>query len=456
MKLSKLTVVSLLLLSLLLNQSNASAEENNELASVVLEPLAYKAADNTLIENIVTKQLSNPLYSTGYGISIRNLTDGSVVFESNADDSMMPASLTKIYTAASNSLTLDLDAKFVTKVKFLDNNVYLVGGGDPQLGTESNPRKADLEDLAKQTADNLKKFNVFEVNLFVDDSSLGPLQRPTDWLDNYFRSSEVHLISALNLDDPLAPSQAPEDPSITTGQTFAVYLIKNNIKVNGLVYRKKAPSDAFDVATEYSKSVAQIIEDMLIISNNQDAEILARVASDIATKDPSTNAATELVLKDVEKLGISSVDNALSDTSGLSRSNKISPSDFTNLIYKSVLKPDLIIENKGDAAKFLTTPTFPIPVDTWPVFTGLPTGHGLGTMEKRFNEENSPGRGVVRAKTGTLNQVITLAGTITTKDNAFLSFAILVNRVEKPNQVREELDNLLNEIAKCECALINE
>ena len=77
-------------------------------------------------------------------------------------------------------------------------------------------------------------------------------------------------------------------------------------------------------------------------------------------------------------------------------------------------------------------------------------------MEKRFNEENSPGRGVVRAKTGTLNQVITLAGTITTKDNAFLSFAILVNRVEKPNMVREELDNLLNEIAKCECAVVNE
>jgi D-alanyl-D-alanine carboxypeptidase/D-alanyl-D-alanine-endopeptidase (penicillin-binding protein 4) len=162
------------------------------------------------------------------------------------------------------------------------------------------------------------------------------------------------------------------------------------------------------------------------------------------------------VLKDVEKLGISSVDNALSDTSGLSRSNKISPSDFTNLIYKSVLKPDLIIENKGDPTKFLTIPSFSIPVDTWPVFTGLPTGHGLGTMEKRFNEENSPGRGVVRAKTGTLNQVITLAGTITTKDNAFLSFAILVNRVEKPNMVREELDNLLNEIAKCECAVVNE
>ena len=456
MKLGKITVINLFLFSLFFCSTPTQASENNELASVVLEPLVYKAADKTKVENIVTKKLSNPLYSTGYGISIRNLTNGSVVFESNADDSMMPASLTKIYTAASNSITLDLDAKFVTKVKYLDNNLYLVGGGDPQLGTDSNPKNADLEDLAKQTANNLKKFNVFEVNLFVDDSSLGPLQRPVDWLDNYFRSSEVHLISALNLDDPLAPSAAPTDPSITTGQTFAVYLIKNNIKVNGIVIRKKAPTDAFDVAIEYSKSVAQIIEDMLIISNNQDAEILARVASDIATKDPSTNAATELVLKDVEKLGISSVDNALADTSGLSRSNKISPSDFSNLLYKSVVKPEIVIENKGDATKFLTIPASPIPVDTWPVFTGLPTGHGLGTMEKRFDENNSAGRGVVRAKTGTLNQVITLAGTVTTKDNAFLSFAILVNRVDKPTQVREELDNLLNELAKCECAIENE
>ncbi len=456
MKVKTIQKLIVITFSFILISSSAFSVENNQLADDVFQPAEYKKADQIKIENIVTRQLSNPLYSTGYGISVRNMKDGTIVFESNAQDSMMPASLTKIYTAASSALTLDLDAKFVTKVKYFENNIYLVGGGDPQLGTNSNPNQADLEDLAKQTADNLKKFNVFEVNLFVDDSSLGPLQRPTDWLDRYFNSSEIHLISALNLDDPLAPKQAPEDPSITTGQTFAIYLIKNNIKVNGLVLRKKAPSDAYDVASEYSKSIAQIIEDMLIISNNQDSEILARVSSSIALNNPSTNAATDLVLKDVEKLGISSVDNALSDTSGLSRSNKISPSDFSELIYKSVHQPEVSIQAEGDDSKFLIKPKNSIPPDTWPVFTGLPTGHGLGTMEKRFDEDKSPGRGVVRAKTGTLNQVITLAGTITTKDQAFLSFAILVNRVEKPNQVREALDNLLNEIAKCDCAIQNE
>ena len=429
------------------------AVENNELASTVLKPAKYVAGDKTKIEDLITSQLGNPLFSTGYGISIRDIYDGSILFESNAQNSMLPASLTKLYSAASTAITLDPDARFMTKVKYLDNNVYLVGGADPQLGTESNPTQADLEDLAKETAQKLKEFNVFEVNVFVDDSILGPLQRPTDWEENYFRSSEIHLISALNLDDPKAPGQAPVDPSITTGQTFALYLIKNNIKVNGLVFRKTVPEGAFDLSTQYSKSVSQIIEDTLIISNNQDAEIIARVASLVAENDPSTSAAMELVLKDVEMLGISSVDNVVTDASGLSRSNKISPSDFSELIYKSIKNPEVVKANRGESSKFMVKPAIAITPDPWSVFTGLPTGYGLGTMKKRFDEEGSAGRGVVRAKTGSLNRVITLAGTITTKDQVFLSFAVLVNRVEQPQNVREAIDNLLNKLAECNCAI---
>ena len=329
------------------------AVENNELASTVLKPAKYVAGDKTKIEDLITSQLGNPLFSTGYGISIRDIYDGSILFESNAQNSMLPASLTKLYSAASTAITLDPDARFMTKVKYLDNNVYLVGGADPQLGTESNPTQADLADLAKETAQKLKEFNVFEVNVFVDDSILGPLQRPTDWEENYFRSSEIHLISALNLDDPKAPGQAPVDPSITTGQTFALYLIKNNIKVNGLVFRKTVPEGAFDLSTQYSKSVSQIIEDTLIISNNQDAEIIARVASLVAENDPSTSAAMELVLKDVEMLGISSVDNVVTDASGLSRSNKISPADFSELIYKSIKL--VYIEKHAEPREFGTS-----------------------------------------------------------------------------------------------------
>ncbi|MBJ7393159.1 MAG: D-alanyl-D-alanine carboxypeptidase/D-alanyl-D-alanine-endopeptidase [Planctomycetota bacterium] len=452
MSTKKISLILTLALLAALNPFPGAAVENNELASSVLEPSKYVKGDKTAIENLITSQLSNRLFSTGYGISIRDNTDGTILFESNAQNSMLPASLTKLYTAASTAITLDPDARFVTKVKYLNNNVYLVGGADPQLGTESNPTQADLADLAKETAQKLKEFNVFEVNVFIDDAILGPLQRPADWEDTYFQSSEIHLISALNIDDPSAPAKAPVDPSITTGQKFAFYLIKNNIKVNGFVNRKNAPKDAFELSTQYSKSVSQLIEDTLMISNNQDAEILARVTSLVSENDPSTKAATELVLKDVELLGISSVDNAITDASGLSRSNKISPSDLSEIIYKSIKNPVITKVNKGETSKFMITPILPITPDPWSVFTGLPTGHGLGTMKKRFDENNSAGRGVVRAKTGSLNRVITLAGTITTKDNVFLSFAILVNRVEEPENVREAIDNLLNELAECNCA----
>jgi D-alanyl-D-alanine carboxypeptidase/D-alanyl-D-alanine-endopeptidase (penicillin-binding protein 4) len=452
MSTKKISLILTLALLAALNPFPGAAVENNELASSVLEPSKYVKGDKTAIENLITSQLSNRLFSTGYGISIRDNTDGTILFESNAQNSMLPASLTKLYTAASSAITLDPDARFVTKVKYLDSNVYLVGGADPQLGTESNPTQADLADLAKETAQKLKEFNVFEVNVFIDDAILGPLQRPADWEDTYFQSSEIHLISALNIDDPSAPAKAPVDPSITTGQKFAFYLIKNNIKVNGLVSRKNTPKDAFELSTQYSKSVSQLIEDTLMISNNQDAEILARVTSLVSENDASTKAATELVLKDVELLGISSVDNAITDASGLSRSNKISPSDLSEIIYKSIKNPVINKVNKGETSKFMITPILPITPDPWSVFTGLPTGHGLGTMKKRFDENNSAGRGVVRAKTGSLNRVITLAGTITTKDNVFLSFAILVNRVEEPENVREAIDNLLNELAECNCA----
>jgi D-alanyl-D-alanine carboxypeptidase len=137
----------------------------------------------------------------------------------------------------------------------------------------------------------------------------------------------------------------------------------------------------------------------------------------------------------------------------LSRSNKISPSDFSELIYKSIKNPEVIRENRGETLKFMVKPEIAISPDLWSVFTGLPTGYGLGTLKKRFDEDGSAGRGVVRAKTGSLNRVITLAGTVTTKDNVFLSFAVLVNRVEQPENVREAIDNLLNKLAECNCAI---
>jgi D-alanyl-D-alanine carboxypeptidase len=159
---SKKTSLILALFLLAVSSSIPSfSVENNELASTVLEPAKYVAGDKTKIEEIITSELGNPLFSTGYGISVRDINDGSIIFESNAQNSMLPASLTKLYTAASTAITLDPDARFMTKVKYLDKNVYLVGGADPQLGTDSNPTQADLSRFGKRDCREIKRIQCF-------------------------------------------------------------------------------------------------------------------------------------------------------------------------------------------------------------------------------------------------------------------------------------------------------
>ncbi len=64
-----------------------------------------------------------------------------------------------------------------------------------------------------------------------------------------------------------------------------------------------------------------------------------------------------------------------------------------------------------------------------PVLTGLPVAGGDGTLEDRFapGADSSAGRGVVRAKTGTLTTASSLAGVVVDADQRLLVFAFMSN-----------------------------
>ena len=57
-------------------QNSSTAVENNELSSIVLEPVKSVAGDKTKIENLLTRELSNSLFASGYGVSFRDISDG--------------------------------------------------------------------------------------------------------------------------------------------------------------------------------------------------------------------------------------------------------------------------------------------------------------------------------------------------------------------------------------------
>ena len=88
------------------------------------------------------------------------------------------------------------------------------------------------------------------------------------------------------------------------------------------------------------------------------------------------------------------------------------------------------------------------------VLSGMPVAGFSGTLDDRFETgTGSAGRGVVRAKTGTLDGVNTLAGVVEDADGRLLAFAFMANRVpaSRGDAVLSSLDTLAGTLAGCGC-----
>ena len=87
-----------------------------------------------------------------------------------------------------------------------------------------------------------------------------------------------------------------------------------------------------------------------------------------------------------------------------------------------------------------------------PIVAGLPVAGFTGTLTDRYrSRQNRAGAGLVRAKTGTLAGVNTLAGTVVDADGRLLVFAFLTNRATGPDATEAALDRLAAALAGCGC-----
>jgi serine-type D-Ala-D-Ala carboxypeptidase/endopeptidase (penicillin-binding protein 4) len=431
----------------------ASVEPSIVISDEVLTPSTLKKIDATALQNAIGNWQNSPGLNRETTMVIMDASDGEVVYELNPRKLQTPASVTKLFTAVTVASLLDPDAQIITRVKYFDGTIFLVGAGDPQFGARKGDGPVTLEELAKLAAESLKKQNIFSANVAIDDSIFEALQVPKDWLPSYLAVSEAHPITALNLDDPKAPRQAPIDPSLVTGEKFAGFLRAAGISVTKRVERKVTPPTASEIAQMKSKSVAQIIEDTLYTSNNQDTEILARLAARVAQDETDTGSTMQLINQVNSSWGIESDEIRLNDASGLSRTNAISALNAANVsrIILSTSEPENLPIPKNKI--FLTQPPGSFSPDLWPVMTGLPPARSLGTMYKRLAQSSDVAKGVTRAKTGTLRQVIGLSGTIKTKDGGLVTFAIMANQADGRTSTRRSVDDLMNSIANCQCVL---
>jgi D-alanyl-D-alanine carboxypeptidase/D-alanyl-D-alanine-endopeptidase (penicillin-binding protein 4) len=147
---------------------------------------------------------------------------------------------------------------------------------------------------------------------------------------------------------------------------------------------------------------------------------------------PSFTGAATAVTAVLAGLGITGV--TLVDGSGLSRSDRTSPAALAAIVR---------LAGQADHPELRT------------LVTGLPIAGFTGTMGHRFIDKGTRAfAGLVRAKTGTLDNVTSLAGTVVDADGRVLVFAFISNRT-KPvlgsKDSRQGLDALIAVVAACGC-----
>jgi len=465
------------------------------LASVSSVPVPPAAGGDRAAPAIAHLLQSPALAGLDVGAAVRCTRDDALWGTSNADELLNPASGTKLLTTAAASRAFPLDLRWPTTVhgklvsERVDGDLVLVGNGDPWL------QLADLDRLA--TATHKAGVRTIDGDLVVDvsrfpDSLLPPAydQKNTD---SYYRPAvaalglafgtvmigvrpgkkvgdAVRVTPSPNVDaidvqldaktvegkgtsdlviesragkdgktriivsgtlGVKAPNQAVkkrvEDPALVAADVFRVYLQKRGIRLAGKVRLSHQPvPHGPELARIESRSVAEIIHEINTFSNNYMAEsIFAHLGEDSAQHAEWSR-------------GKAAVEHALAAMS-------LRPGSY-RIVNGSGLYDATHVSARGMVALLDAMAEGGSPEWRAAYRDSLAIAGKTGTLRGRMKAL----AGQVHAKTGTLDDAISLSGYVTAKSGCELAFSLLVNGPigAKAPRVQGALDELVMAISE--------
>ena len=262
-----------------------------------------------------------------------------------------------------------------------------------------------------------------------------PAGGETDIGDRFFRhpgTAQVWAEGTVAIDrSPRTEYFAVSDPNLFAARALRQALAEAGIAVTGTT-RSTADSALYaevrarrPLAETVSRPVRDWIFPILNTSQNLFAEMLLKQLGKRFGRAGSWVEGLQVERRFlIDSVRIDSTEFSLSDGSGLSSANLISPLAFTRLLR-------YIRAHRGYA-------TFA---------PGLPQSGGTGNLRTRF--VGTPVEGRVRAKTGSIAGVNTLAGYIEHPDGRPLTFAVEVNHHAQPSRaVLAAIDSVVVEMAK--------
>ncbi len=376
-------------------------------------------ADGTAVAEALDRLLEDPALGTHRAASVVDLTTGKRLYGLGGDVPLTPASTTKIATAVAALTALGPDHRLTTRAALEADTgeLVLVGGGDPTLTAREDARGlASLRTLAEKTAAALEKRDVRKVTLSYDTTLYaGAEMHPIGVNENLAPVTALMADEARTDDSTSGPAPREGDPADAAARAFAGFL-----KQHGITASAPGPSKATDrsdtLATVSSPPLSALVERMLTNSDNDLAEALARHTAAASGRPADFDGASAAVGETLKRLGLPVGGARFHDGSGLDRADLVTADLLTALLAEA-----------ADPAR----------PQLRPVLTGLPVAGFTGTLAGRYTDGAA---GLVRAKTGTLTGVNTLAGTATTPDGHVLAFAFLANETTDPWTAQYTLD----------------
>lgn len=332
------------------------------------------------------------LESTQIGLMVYDLTADSLLYSHGAKQTLRPASTMKLLTAVTAIDLLGGDYKLNTSLRYmgtvkdsvLTGDLICVGGLDPMF--DANDMRAFVESVKGLGVDTIRG-RLVAAPSFKESELLG---EGWCWDDDNPQLS------------PLLVERKDEFMPV-----FANRLREAGIVVEASITTAPYSKDALMLCLR-SHTLKDVLMPMLKESDNLYAESLFfQIAASQTVRPAKAAHARQIIKRELSKAGVKGVPYRIADGSGLSLYNYVTPELMVNLLCYAYKNTKIFMQ----------------------LYPALPIAGQDGTLKKRMTGPYTNGK--VKAKTGTLTGVSSLAGYLTTANGHVLAFSIINQGVLK-------------------------
>ncbi len=398
-----------------------------------------------VIKKSIDKILNQAPSSTKIAILIYNPLNEDTLYSSNHENSMIPASNTKLFTTATALSIMGGNFHLATKLLtddsdltdgIINGNLYIKGYGN-SLFTEK-----DLLSFV----DSLKRIGIREVtgHIIGDDTYFDERYTRDDWITDERANVHLPAVSALVLNRNRALAERTVRyrrhgrirrrkiryyKNISNPPVYIANILRNKLIVNGIKVKKSsikgtAPAKVKEITESYIL-LKNLIKEINKHSDNYLAECLFKTIGAVATgKQGNSFYSTQTILRFIQDNGIYSKGTSVVDGSGISRFDQITVGAIVGLLQKMYFNLNLFED----------------------FYNSLSIAGVDGTLEHRMRKTAAENN--FHGKTGTLNGVSSLSGYVKTKsgDELIVSMLFEFNR-HGANFYRELQDKIVELIA---------